>query len=62
MIVFNWDRMPPELRYKLLELADMDTALESVKWNGFLAEERKNLREALLSKTDGTATIGSSNE
>ena len=55
MTEFNWDRMPIELRSKLLELADMNTVQATLKWSGFEADEKAKLNEALYGKTDGTA-------
>lgn len=58
MVEFNWDRMPAELRSKLLELAGMDASMQNTKWSGFEANEKTKLNEALWNKSGGTASIG----
>ena len=57
MTEFNWDRMPTELRTKLLDLAGMDASQATLKWSGFEVAEKAKLNEALYGKTDGNATI-----
>jgi len=52
---YNWDKMPTELRSKLLELASMRDSMSTLKWSGFEADEKAKLNEALYGKTDGTA-------
>ena len=57
MTEYNWDKMPAELRTKLLELADMNTSQVTLKWSGFEDEQKAKLNEALYGKTDGMAKI-----
>lgn len=57
MTEFNWDRMPVELRTKLLELAGLDLALESNLWVGLSDDEKKNVNTALVEKTGGNASM-----
>ncbi|MCK4858714.1 MAG: hypothetical protein KAT58_12140 [candidate division Zixibacteria bacterium] len=57
MTEYNWDKMPVELRTKLLELAGMNTSQVTLKWSGFLADQKAKLNEALYGKTDGMAVI-----
>jgi hypothetical protein len=55
---FNWDRMPVELRSKLLALAGMNASNATLKWSGFEVSEKEKLNDALRLKTNGTAVIG----
>ncbi len=57
MTEFNWDRMPTELRSKLLDLADMDASQVTLKWSSFDADQKAKLNEALYGKTNGSAVI-----
>ncbi len=57
MTEYNWDSMPTELRTKLLQLAGMNTAQSTLKWSGFLDDQKAKLNEALYGKTDGAASI-----
>jgi len=52
---YNWDKMPIELRSKLLYIAGMGDTQTLLKWSGFDADEKAKLNEALYGKTDGTA-------
>ncbi len=55
MTEFNWDKMPIELRSKLLALAGMKLSMQILKWSAFEAAEKTKLDEALYGKTNGTA-------
>ncbi len=57
MTEFNWDRMPAELKSKLLELGGLDDALESTVWIGLSDEEKKTVNAAMLKQTKGNATM-----
>ncbi len=57
MTEFNWDRMPTELRSKLLYVAGMGKTQTMLKWSSFDADEKTKLNDALYGLTSGTATI-----
>lgn len=57
MTEFNWDRMPVELRSKLLELAGMDASFEKVAWVGLSDDEKKSVNTAMVEKTSGSASM-----
>jgi len=54
---FNWDKMPTELRSKLLDIAGMGDSQATLKWSGFEADEKTKLNDALYGVTNGTAVI-----
>jgi len=54
---FNWDRMPIELRNRLLYIAGMGDSQATLKWSGFEADEKTKLNDALYGVTNGTAVI-----
>jgi len=54
---YNWDKMPIELRSKLLYIAGMGDTQTLLKWSAFDTDEKTKLNEALYGKTDGTATF-----
>ena len=57
MTEFNWDKMPTELRSKLLYIAGMGDSQATLKWSGFEAAEKTKLNDALYGVTNGAAMI-----
>lgn len=57
MTTFNWDRMPVELKSKLLYVAGMDASNSTLKWSGFESDQKDKLNKALYGLTMGSASI-----